>query len=60
MHFKFGNDAAEHSTEAKDNFVECRAVGDEIPAAGTKNQGEPQYPHQKIRYGKIMFIFYFK
>ncbi|XP_071785828.1 uncharacterized protein [Asterias amurensis] len=48
VHFKFGNDAAEHSTEAKDNFVECRAVGDEIPAAGTKNQGEPQYPHQKI------------
>ncbi|XP_038074201.1 uncharacterized protein LOC119742319 [Patiria miniata] len=47
VHFKFGTDEVSPTTEARDNFTEA-TPGRDVPAAGTKNQTEPKYPHLMV------------
>ncbi|XP_022103783.1 uncharacterized protein LOC110986318 [Acanthaster planci] len=49
VHFKFGTDEVEPSTEARDNFTEGPSTkAERAQVAGTKNQTDPGYPHLMI------------
>ncbi|XP_011673500.2 uncharacterized protein LOC582352 isoform X1 [Strongylocentrotus purpuratus] len=45
VHFKFGNDGPSHVTEAQDCFTDENYNGLKIPAAGKKNESDPNYRH---------------
>ncbi|XP_033115841.1 uncharacterized protein LOC117116020 [Anneissia japonica] len=45
VHFKFGSEEPSKVTEAQDEYMQCRAVGDEVPSAGKKNMHDPRFNH---------------